>query len=155
MSNTRFGELVFFCLICDIPAKQFNPTLYTRHFKMKIILEETSDLFDLILMTPEGLWGGRVAHNGSPHCFFFSFFCCQKSQRFIWCFRWNFLWKRGCPLGGDVICLAYIQIVQAGRGETICKHQVIDIMVTSAVLFVLWCYLWLKEQMLKLNGVFF
>lgn len=58
------------------------------------------------------------------------------------------------PLGGDVICLAYIHIVQAGRVETVSKHQVIDIMATTAVLFVLWYYLWLKEQMLKLNAVF-
>lgn len=96
-------ELVFICFIFVLPSKQFKPTLYSSHFKTKIIPEETYDLFDLILMTPEGLQGGRVAHNGSLHCFFLVF-CCLKSQWFIWCFRWNFLWKSGCPLAGDVIC---------------------------------------------------
>lgn len=73
-------ELVFICFIFVLPSKQFKRTLYSSHFKTKIIPEETYDLFDLILMTPEGLQGGRVAHNGSLHCFFLVFCCLKESM---------------------------------------------------------------------------
>lgn len=84
---------------------------------MKIILEETYDLFDLILTTPEGLQGGRVAHNESQHCF--SVFLPEKSVVHL-VFRCNLLFfLNGWPLVNDVICLAYIHIFQDGLSRHI------------------------------------
>lgn len=62
-------------------------TLYSIHFKTKMIQEETYDLFDLILTTPEGLEGGPQWST----TLLSSFVPWQNSQQLIWCFCWGFL----------------------------------------------------------------
>lgn len=72
---------------------------------MKIILEETYDLFDLILMTPEGLRGA-----GWPtmdhHIAFFLSFVARKVKGSFGDSVGIFFERDASPLGGDVICLA-------------------------------------------------
>lgn len=94
-------SLLFICCILTHSHELLGLLVYSDHFKTRMIQEQTYDLFDLILMTPQGLQGGPQWI--TTFAFLFCFLPEESTVDLVFP-----LGLQPRPLAGDVIWKPYI-----------------------------------------------